>query len=1207
METYDECFVCKKRFTRISRHLHFSESCLDDYPIAKLARLRKQILKRSKENKKQYQKKYQKEYHIKNRPKRLQQRKQLHKRDGEDARKNFYLKKQLFFDDIKYGPIFTCVCCNRDMFECGVNVVTEDFVNDLKQNALDMYIRLDSELKFHDEHYVCKNCYKILKYKKKMPAICFRNGLGLSEVPDSLKLTDLENQLVSKNLVFLKIKPLPRNRYSAMMDRIVNVPIPDDEIIKTVNSLPRQADTSGLISVQLKRKLEYKNVHNEEKIRPNKLKEAVCYLKDHHPSYYDIQIIENDQQSSKEEEAEKDSDVEVSQDEAMDISEDEDNEPNSSSDNEDDEHNSSSDSEEQEPESIYNDVTCIVRDEPATELYVNTTNKIVSKKPKLKSSVTHQIAPGEGKICTNWMRDENFDIEAFPIHHSDGKYGLNYPREVKLHPHQYYSQRAMNHDKRWSQDASFLFVGQQYTERYALEREIGVSLTKGSMKYDGESAHISHVENSFSILKKIPGTPSYWRVFRNDIMAKIEQVGQFHMFFTLSCAEKRWPEILAAILQLEGNKLSFNLPWDGKEDSIFINDEPLSEFKKSVNWSEKLRKSIMLITQMFDSRVKAFVKNILMKSGIDLYAYRLEWQIRGMPHIHGVLWFEASKLRNLIDKSTGSFICNDELIKFIDKWVSVSLTNTNEELNQLVREVNCHHHTDSCKKYDGNCRYGFPRFPSDKTMFAISPSLLDEEEEEERKDTIKKAKNLLAKVKEKLEIITEEEEKLSVRAFLDKLDIQEDKYYEALAISERGTNIILKRSLKERNVNNYNPEFMLVWQANMDIQFCTDTYAVITYITDYMTKADKGFEKLLETVLKQTPSSDHKERLNNLKKIYFMNRQISSSEAIYRLLPTLNMKGSNLKTKFVTSGFPQNRSIQFLPKQQKETENENSEDDEEDENVNNDRSYSISGREGKYKKVDTVHEKYERRPLKLNDMCLALFATTYESGQKPKKAKFVDQVSEEKLEPDNVLPKWIVLNDGKCMKARGTRAVLRIHSSKKKKDYEEHYSELLLFFPWRNEYEDLHPDDPDFVTNLYVQKLEIIIENRQLLLPYSAMVKDMKEQLENGVDMRPTHIGDKISSTMEQENEDDMEIDVPFDDCVVVADEDHGNKSIAKDVKFKIPLVDDDDTMLNLARSLSKAQRMVFDKFVDYVKKVKCHKKIISHDFSPPMMIATGK
>ena len=80
-----------------------------------------------------------------------------------------------------------------------------------------------------------------------------------------------------------------------------------------------------------------------------------------------------------------------------------------------------------------------------------------------------------------------------------------------------------------------------------------------------------------------------------------------------------------------------------------------------------------------------------------------------------------------------------------------------------------------------------------------------------------------------------------------------------------------------------------------------------------------------------------------------------------------------------------------------------------------------------------------------------------------------------------------------------------------------------------------------------------------------------------------------------------------IDNSVVVAEEDHGNQSKVNDVKFKIPLVDDDDTMLNLARSLSKAQRMVFDKFVDYVKKVKCHKKIISNDFSPPMMIATGK
>ena len=47
-----------------------------------------------------------------------------------------------------------------------------------------------------------------------------------------------------------------------------------------------------------------------------------------------------------------------------------------------------------------------------------------------------------------------------------------------------------------------------------------------------------------------------------------------------------------------------------------------------------------LITRLFDARVKSFVKNILMAGGKDkisfkYYSYRVEFQARGMPHIHG--------------------------------------------------------------------------------------------------------------------------------------------------------------------------------------------------------------------------------------------------------------------------------------------------------------------------------------------------------------------------------------------------------------------------------------------------------------------------------------------------------------------------------------------------------------------------------------------
>ena len=75
-----------------------------------------------------------------------------------------------------------------------------------------------------------------------------------------------------------------------MNGRIVNVPISDDDIIKMVDTLPRKQDESGLVHVQLKRKLEFKNAYKEEMIRTNKLSEAVKYLKLNHPSYNNINV-----------------------------------------------------------------------------------------------------------------------------------------------------------------------------------------------------------------------------------------------------------------------------------------------------------------------------------------------------------------------------------------------------------------------------------------------------------------------------------------------------------------------------------------------------------------------------------------------------------------------------------------------------------------------------------------------------------------------------------------------------------------------------------------------------------------------------------------------------------------------------------------------------------------------------------------------------
>ena len=47
---------------------------------------------------------------------------------------------------------------------------------------------------------------------------------------------------------------------------------------------------------------------------------------------------------------------------------------------------------------------------------------------------------------------------------------------------------------------------------------------------------------------------------------------------------------------------------------------------------------------------------------------------------------------------------------------------------------------------------------------------------------------------------------------------------------------MLQRDIDEIMVNNYNAEWIVAWNANIDISPVYDYYGTITYITDYFTK-----------------------------------------------------------------------------------------------------------------------------------------------------------------------------------------------------------------------------------------------------------------------------------------------------------------------------------------------------------------------------------
>ena len=103
---------------------------------------------------------------------------------------------------------------------------------------------------------------------------------------------------------------------------------------------------------------------------------------------------------------------------------------------------------------------------------------------------------------------------------------------------------------------------------------------------------------------------------------------------------------------------------------------------------------------------------------------------------------------------------------------------------------------------------------------------------------------------------------------------------------------------------------------------------------------------------------------------------------------------------------------------------------------------------------------YSNRPqsIFLENVCLAQFATSYETAAKPPKGIEFNKngTSKEKgliktFITGKLLPKFIELKSGGYMRLRNSPSILRIHASNKKKGNEKIFSELLLFLPWRDE------------------------------------------------------------------------------------------------------------------------------------------------------------
>ena len=374
---------------------------------------------------------------------------------------------------------------------------------------------------------------------------------------------------------------------------------------------------------------------------------------------------------------------------------------------------------------------------------------------------------------------------------------------------------------------------------------------------------------------------------------------------------------------------------------------------------------------------------------------------------------------------------------------------------------------------------------------------------------------------------------------------------------------------------------MMSWEANHDVQYVTSVLECVFYVASYMSKPEKTLGDLLKGVCKAGQHLGPKSSMKAVAKKFLTHREVSAQEAVYRLLSLPLTKGSR-QVIFIPTDLPENRTRLFKPMKFIETL------DDDDPNV-----FKIS-----------ILDRYEARPVSVEDLCLAEFVARYAYSAGPRKsntnAEDVSESEDDIEEYEEELPKQIqLLKDRGYMSLRKKNAVVRSHQFSQVKDPEKYYhAQLLLYCPWRQEVPDLLDDT---YQNSYAKKEQIITPNRER---FEHHVEEVNEAIDNLAENGPPDEGwgNLAPQTEQLRDEERREGATPDDENVLQAFEATDDRHAARDLRL-IPHEYDlqsenvsNEEWYNMVTSLNEKQSKVHDFITSW-----CTDMILTHkDERPP-------
>ena len=1145
---------------------------------------------------------------------------------------------------------------------------------------------------YENKRFICSTCVRHMKAGK-LPPSSVMNNLQLTHTDQFLKeqnlqLTELEGTLIAKNIVFQKLVMLPKSRWGCLKDKIINVPIPDDALNETLCQLPRTPGSANLIEITLKRMKKLKNSHMKKVVDTERMFKFLQLLVDSGNPFYQELVDNLDEFKERCFAADPEGYNLLFGDEEDELLEQFDVPMVCGPDGD------VVDEVIQEPQQPTTD-----NKEPEKDIEDRENHPLKKFQMVYDESVYHahkypeiSVAPGEGQTPKGVLHDRHWDVKAFPqLHNFDGSNGKDQAREVKLTDQRYFIQRILNVEKRFAKNPAFLFAAVAYLEEKRIAQNISLVGIRGQRTQTPEGTVSYELKDEFRCLEAIPNTPKMWQHHKYELLAKLDNFGAFQMFFTLSCADLRWKANFAALLLEKGYSINMRVEVvDGRPQYITeartangqwkdIEDFIKEEVEESFH--ELIRQNVVLCTRYFAHRVKQFISKELMAKcnplSVRYYSYKVEFQQRGAGHIHGVLWLDLQRLENLVEAEDGTLrhptdldfdpVCplkgisstfrklrnNTELeprdfrvlTRMIEEFTTVSThpAVVGEDVAKIVKEVNIHKHTITCRKGGRTeCRFHFPRPPA---PYCIIAQPLDMDMPYEERRAIHKRHHEV-----QVEVMKVLDNPDSVKAVLEQLPIEEETtkadadrgrverikkicllagvayedYLEALSTSKLGYSVVMKRDINELYVNNFNEHMMRSWDGNMDLQIVLDFFQVITYVADYYAKDDSGTSEVLKAAMDNCNSKDVKERMKVAANVFLKTRQIGEAEAAYRLIPSLTLTMSNVSCQFVGTGMKEERSTRW---RKATAEQQNS----------GFPLVELDGHDGLWYELQDFWSKYLRRPEEIEAICFAQFAKMYKSCSAPKEdgdnsdeptEDILEDLDNEDLDLDNEaldnemepddeddfeskfhfimtfetagkrgtpLPPLIKLDnpspgESGFMQKRTKPVALRFHKVKKDREPERFMTkELMLYTPLREEI------DPDQVLELYEEmhndkyKVDIV---RGQVMEFLEGVQEARyyvAQAQKELDLQETE--EQLDAMGIQDNEDcdeHEEEDHPDYQHCVAEDGEFGNADNQQQAPniYRSIEVPNDDELKHKMRGLDPNQREVVNIGVKFFKDI---------------------